>query len=515
MVPESPGYQDGPVGFREIALGIDGVRTGSRGSRKPTGSRGSFATQRLATATRPNVPLINDPHDLVAEIERVTSQINGGEFRGQAITASALVAAGGWCAPSEQLYDFCDVPDPVDLISLPEITIRRGGIRWPREPDVSALLADFAFQFFFTEPELEAEDGNGNPTAVKECISIPCADEFDELRLAAIGYCVEAGILQEQGWPELTEWFLRTFAGAHLRGVSWRTIRDMVNGSGTPKVVQPGTIGVGATTNFLNGLAINAMNIRLRKGVSRTATIEGVAPAWLPEVLRADLALREGLDTLSVTQAQVDQWLAARGIYLQYVADWQSRGVGQPGHLDTQVWPDHVNVLMYPAGTWFRALQPVIELGVMYPKEQLQVNRYTRFFTEDAIAVGKRCDVSINVEIPLCVNGGIGERIEVKCTDTAPLTETTNTLTNTATAGQYKLKFANAANPTADLAFNADNTAIKNALGAVDDGYAASAFTVTGTQPKTIKAPTELGALTVVAGTTPVSGGTVTVNPAT
>jgi hypothetical protein len=71
--------------------------------------------------------------------------------------------------------------------------------------------------------------------------------------------------------------------------------------------------------------------------------------------------------------------------------------------------------VLYPAGTWFRAMSNVIELGVMYPKEQLQVNRYTRFFTEDALATGKRCNKSIVVTIPLCVSGGIGARKEITC----------------------------------------------------------------------------------------------------
>jgi hypothetical protein len=374
---------------------------------------------------------------------------------------------------------------------------------------VSALLTDFAFQFFFTEPELEAESG-GNPTAVKECIEIPCADEFEELRLAVIGYCVEAGILQDQGWPELTEWFLRTFAAAHLRGVSWRTIQDMVAGSGTPKVIPSNVLSVGATSSVLNGLALNATNLRLQRGVARNATIEGVAPSWFSEVIRADLAIQEGTDTKNVTDGQINGWLTARNIYLQYVADWQSRGAGQPGHLDTQQWPGHVNVLMYPAGTWFRAMQNVIELGVMYPKEQLQVNRYTRFFTEDSIAVGKRCEHSINVQLPLCVNGAIGERIEVTCTAASDPGDLTSTLAYTATGGQYKLVLNG--KTTTDLAYNANAAAVKAALAALDDNYTAAAFGVVGdTTPKTITSPLELGAITVAAGTTPASGGTVTV----
>jgi len=404
MVPGAPGYRSGRVGFRELALAVDSVRPGSRGARRPSGARGSFATQVLARLNR-DVKLVEDSHALVAAITEATDE--------RRLPGGSLTAAGGWCAPSEQLYDFCDVPSATDLVSLPEITINRGGIRWPVEPDLSSIYE--SFEFFFTEPELEAVDsGTGEPTAFKACVEIPCPDEFVELRLNAMGYCVEAGVLQTQGWPELIEWFMRSLAQEHLRAVSRRTVLDVVAGSGAAKVIPPTSV-LGSAASVLNSLALMATNLRLQKGLARTATIEGIAPSWFHEVLRADLALREGLDVLAVSDGQISSWLSARNIALQFVGDWQTRDTDLPGDLDTVLWPDTVDVVLYPAGTWFRSMSNVIELGVMYPKEQLQVNRYTRFFTEDAYAVGKRCNQSILVTIPLCVSGAIGARQTVEC----------------------------------------------------------------------------------------------------
>lgn len=409
MHPGAPGYRAGMgrVGFHDIALSLDSIRPGSRAAMRPnrpnkTMDGTEFARQVVSTLTR-DVQVVDDPHALVAAITAATSTVNG-----QRVTAQALTAAGGWCAPSEQLYDFCDVPDATDLVSLPEITINRGGVRWPREPDLSGIFADF--EWFFTEPELEAVDGvTGEPTAVKTCVEIPCPDQFDEIRLNAVGWCVEAGILQEQGWPELIEWFMRSLTQEHLRALSRRTVLDMVAGSGAAIVIPPATT-IGSVASVLNSLALMATNIRLKRGLSRTATIEGVAPSWFHEVLRADLAFREGTDVFAVTDAQIQGWLTARNIALQFVGDWQTRSAGLPGNLATLKWPTTVDVILYPAGTWFRSMSNVIELGVMYPKEQLQVNRFTRMFTEDAIAVGKRCGESVIARIPLDVNGAIGIR---------------------------------------------------------------------------------------------------------
>ena len=405
MTPGAPGYTPGRVGFRELALAIDSVGKGSRKARSADAvSKGAYFAQTFAKLRR-DVPLIDESHALVAAIEAATDE--------RKLPGGSLTAAGGWCAPSETLYEFCDVPSATDLVSLPEITINRGGVRWPVEPDLSQIFENF--QFFFSETELQAVDVNGNPTAVKQCVEIPCADDFEELRLNAVGYCVEAGILQNQGWPELTEWFMRSLAQEHLRAISRRTIEDIVAGSGAPLVIDPNN-QVGATSSALNSLALAATNLRLDKGLSRNATIEGIAPSWLHEVLRADLAMMGGgAGGWNVTDAEINSWLSARGIALQFVGDWQTRGAGQPGNLATAAWPGAVNVVLYPAGTWFRAMSNVIELGVMYPKEQLQVNRYTRFFTEDALATGKRCNKSIVVTIPLCVSGGIGARKEITC----------------------------------------------------------------------------------------------------
>ena len=37
-------------------------------------------------------------------------------------------------------------------------------------------------------------------------------------------------------------------------------------------------------------------------------------------------------DKLKRVYAEIDEWLAVRNIYLQYVVDWQKGDAGQPGH---------------------------------------------------------------------------------------------------------------------------------------------------------------------------------------
>ena len=422
-----------------------------------------------------DVPLVETSHDLVREIERATdlSQLRAPTFDER----GSLTAAGGWCAPSETLYDFCEVPLATDLIALPEITINRGGVRWPIEPDLTAIFE--SFEFFFTEPELEAL-----PPVVKECVEIPCPDEFEEIRLNAVGYCVEAGILQTQGWPELIEWFMRSLTQEHFRALSRRTILDMVAGS-TPVVI-PAASQIAAGSSVLNSIELMAINLRLNKGYARNHPIEGVAPNWLHAVIRADLANQQGVDTKSITDAQIDGWFSARNIRFQFVADWQTRGVGQPGNLGTLEWPGTVRVMLYPAGTWFRALTNIIEFGVQYPRELLQINRYSRFFTEDAYAVAKRCDESLVVTIPICPSGAFGSQAAITCN--TPANEVQSLATSgTPTGGTVTLTFQG--QTTAPIAYNAAASAVQSALLALsnlDSGDLTAGGGALGTAPVTL-----------------------------
>jgi hypothetical protein len=463
------------VGFAEIAASIDAVKKGHR-PRGNVRTDGAYASMPLFALERGDMPVVEDSHELVAAIKEATdlSNLRPASFN----DAGSLTAAGGWCAPSEQLYDFCEVPLATDLLALPEITIRRGGVRWPIEPDLSSIFE--SFEFFFTEPELEAI-----PAPVKECVEIPCPDEFNEIRLAAVGYCVEAGILQTQGWPELIDWFMRAITQEHFRALSRRTILNMVSGS-TPISLTSAALGVSASSSVLNTLELMAINLRLNKGYARGYPIEGVAPNWLHALIRADFAQQEGLDIKSVTDAQIDAWFSARGIRFQFVADWQTREAGMPGNLATLQWPGSVSVLLYPAGTWFRSLSNVIEFGVQYPRELLQLNRYSRFFTEDAYAVAKRCDESLVVTIPTCVNGGYGAAITVTCN--TPANEVQSLATSgSPTGGTITLTFQG--QTTSAIDFDATAAEVQTALLALsnlDTGEVTAAGGPLGTAPVTL-----------------------------
>lgn len=49
--------------------------------------------------------------------------------RSRAINNGVLMMPLGWQVPSQMLYEFCNVPE-APVLSLPNITIKRGGVRY-------------------------------------------------------------------------------------------------------------------------------------------------------------------------------------------------------------------------------------------------------------------------------------------------------------------------------------------------------------------------------------------------
>jgi len=415
----------------------------------------------LAKMERNQGPALKTRAEFYAELDRVTDP-------------KELTAAGGWGSPSVQEYGFNPTMAAIGLLAFPSLVIERGGLIVPDEPDFTSLQTGF----HYTEPELEAVDGGGDPTAIKDIVEIPAVDDMIEWRLEAIGWGVKSGILQTRAWPELIKKFLDEFLVAHQYRISAKSLLKVLAASSAAKVVPTDAV-LGATTSILNGLHIRALNIQIK---SRRPIVEGIAPLWFRSVLRADLANRDGLDVLNVTDAQVDGWLADRGIYLQYEGRWQSLGANQPGHEDNSWWPGSVDVVLYSAGAFWRAQDEVLKLGVQYPVEMVQQNRRLEGFVEDEFQVGKKPGfLSHLIRIPLCVNGAVGAREVIDCSGEYAQTKTaTITTTGSPASGNFTLKFSINDRESGTINYNSSAANLKTAVVGIDDNFLAASFVAGG-----------------------------------
>lgn len=330
----------------------------------------------------------------------------------------SLLAAGGWCAPSETIYDLCELETRDGLLSVPEITINRGGINFTQGPDFSSIFADTGFCF----TEQDDIDGTYAPGATPEdplvegdkpCFHIECP-EFDEERLEVCGLCLTAGLLQARGYPEVIARVLRGALIGHDHRLNANIIEKMVAGS-TAVVMPAGQVG--ATAPLLTAIELQVEHLRTVNRMSRTATLEAVFPMWTHGVIRSDLSRRLGVDMLSVTNEQINAWFRQRGVSAQFVYDWQD--ISTTAASGFTAWPTEVDFLLYPAGTWVKGAADIITLDTIYDSVGLGQNNYTALFTEEGYLMAKMCHDSRVVTVNVCPDGATAAGVGIDCNGTA------------------------------------------------------------------------------------------------
>jgi hypothetical protein len=411
-----PDYRGGSelVDMRSIAAAVQaGMTTVSR-SQAPGVRQGLCTIKRTA----PEHLSYSTESDWM-KVDNATMQRN--------LPGGSLTAAGGWCAPSEVMYDTCPIPVSRDgMIDLPTITANRGGIKYSQRPDFSQFWSLVGFE----QTETDAIAGVEKP-----CFEIPCPDDLSECRMDIEGICLIQPLLTERGWPEKVEEFVEYAMLAHAHRINARRIARMVElatwSIDVPAPPAPGdeTIvdchGPGAFESVLSVLELQVEFFRYSMRLSRTALLEGMAPYWFRGLLRADISKKLGIDDRwgAAADEALDRWFADRGVRITFVYDWQdsmaSQDPTQFGGTPPECWPEQVSVLLWEPGTYFALQQDVINLTGVYDRADLQRNVYTRLFTEEGFQVCARCGRSMLINFNLCPNGLSGSIQRTQCSVTA------------------------------------------------------------------------------------------------
>ena len=325
-----------------------------------------------------------------------------------------LVAAGGWCAPSETIYELFSYHTSEGLLDIPEVTARRGGIQFTKGPDFMTIFGDSDAGFIMTEAQAEAG------TFTKPCYALECPP-FQEIRLDAIGFCATSPILTEAAYPELVRQVLDMLGTGHARRKSQYTINKIVasisanTGAQAPVTFAP-VGGAGNQSGLADSLAaaeLRANQIRQSLAMSPNAVIEGMLPYWARGVFRTELSRRLGLSTpFEVTDADIDRFFAVRNVRFQYVYDLQMLGSGAAGTAggteNWTAWPTTLDFYMWPAGAYTRLVNDVISLNAVYDHDLLTQNEYTAAFVEEGVAVANTRGFGLKTTVALNPEGTSG-----------------------------------------------------------------------------------------------------------
>ena len=325
-----------------------------------------------------------------------------------------LVAAGGWCAPSEISYDFFNVVCEDGMIDLPTVGLNRGGVQYPTSPSFGDLASDPGIVWTWTEADdIEAVDSS---SIFKPCVRVECPTFIDR-RADCDGFCVTAGNLVDYAYPELIANWLRLVMAIRAKATNARIIDLMLNGGGSGDAITA-SIAVshagllGATTSaLLTSIELSAIDYREKYSMCFDAILEVVMPRWANAVIRADLANRDGINVFSVTDAMIADWFNIRGVRVQFVGDWQVRDAGEPGALTPLTeWPATMDYMIYAPGTFVRGNSMSLDLGVVRDSVLNSTNDHTAAWAEDCYALLKPGHESRVVTVDICGSGEIGER---------------------------------------------------------------------------------------------------------
>ncbi|MFJ2205941.1 major capsid protein [Streptomyces microflavus] len=311
-----------------------------------------------------------------------------------------LVASGGWCAPSETLYELTDTSCPDMLWDAPEIQLSRGGLRYykPLSLDVSSM----------TWVHTEADDIAGNE---KPCYRVPCPDPV-EVRCDAVGVCLESGILTARHFPELIDWYLRNTMIAHeIRIKQYLFAAALATATG---VTMPESMG--ALSAAFAAVALQAADMIERHSLCETTALEVTFPWWTRNMFLTDLARRNGVTIDQVSTAQIQDLFSPLGVRIQWargLAPAVPTEIGAP--TPAVAWPDFVRFMIYPAGSLVIGRGEEVNLGVIHDSSKFVTNDYTALFAEECVALVDRSVDTRVVTVPVCPSGETGAQSLIAC----------------------------------------------------------------------------------------------------
>jgi len=338
----------------------------------------------------------------------------------------ALVAAAGWCAPSETDYSICLQVTTDGLYDAPETQARRGGVRHNTGIEFDTIFGTCTpgapnptGYFNLTEAQVAA----GSPT--KTCLEIPCPS-FVDTRLGVTGLCLTGNILANRGYPEFTAAFVRGALAASAHQVNREQIAAVVAGSVAVNLsaAAPWATDVSVVSEVLSAVEMAIVDIKYRLRLMRNASLEVVLPYWVLAQMRADWIRRNGGDyskMICLADSEIMAGFTCRDARPQFVYDWQDAFAscavsGLPG-ADTPInnLPATLQFLVYPAGTWIRAVSDVITLNSVYDSTKLATNQVTHMFTETGWAMVQMCPASRVYTVPICPSGRTGNQQTITC----------------------------------------------------------------------------------------------------
>ena len=309
----------------------------------------------------------------------------------------ALVAAGGHQAPFEVKYDIFGIGSAVRPVrdSLPRFQADRGGIRYITPPVLSSYASAVGVW-------TAANDSAETPSpASKLSLTVAAAAETT-VSTDAVTLQLQFGNLLSRAYPELIARHNELGLIQHAREAEGNLMAKI--GAASTAVTSTSVIGMGR--DFLVQLGRASAAYRSRHRLDADAPLRAIIPAWVKDAMAADLTLAMPGDSSLNAYAEIDAYIASRGIIATFALDTAAGaspfGAQSSGAMNE--FPDTFIWYLFAEGSFLFLDGGTLDLGVIRDSTLVGTNDYKMFVEtfENVALVGVE---SLQVTSTINVNG--------------------------------------------------------------------------------------------------------------
>lgn len=345
-------------------------------------------------------------------------------------TPDALVAAGGFCAPLENLYDI-DVAGvtnrPVRDSALTRFGVTRGGIQY--RPAMDALADGNGIGIWTATNDAAVTDPPG-ASPVKTCRVIDCPG-LQTAVVDALYLCLQFPNFTARFDPEWVDASTRAALVAHARFAENNLLTKVLGGS--KLLTQAKTVS--ATRDILVALDKTVAYYRNRHRLDSMVPLRFVLPRWVLDLIRADLTRGMGSvfnsEQLGLADAAINTFFRNRGVNVTWHLD--GRGFDDPtdnpdvvdaDDIPQQFYdnataftpiPGFINKIdsaLYAEGDWLFLDGGTLDLGLVRDSTLNKTNRY-QTFTESWEGVAFRGIESLRLVLEVQPTGMAGGTLDL------------------------------------------------------------------------------------------------------
>jgi chemotaxis protein histidine kinase CheA len=325
------------------------------------------------------------------EERTLTQDAEANRAKIQAVTGpEALVASGGHSAPYEVKYDIFGLGTTARPLkdALPKFQADRGGIRFVTPP----VLSSYGNAVGIWTNAIDTNPG----TDTKASLTVSAAAE-ETVATDAVTLQLQFGNLMTRAYPELIARHNELGLIQHAREAEGQILSRLTDLS----TAVTSTSLIGVARDYLAQLGRAAANYRGRHRLEADAPLRVIAPAWVKDAMAADLTLAMPGDNTMNAYAEIDGYIASRGINMTWHIDAfdGAQGSGAMNEFaDTFIW------YIFAEGTFLFLDGGTLDLGVIRDSTLVGTNDY-KMFVETFEGVAKVGVESLKVTSTIAVNG--------------------------------------------------------------------------------------------------------------